>query len=377
MWVKSGLQVVTSILVIGSEAMRQTSEQSCTPASEEELRVPEQEVELVFVRHGVSLNNVFSEAGFENTRAMANVAFAAEDIGFTGAVNTRFQKGYNKVCIADQLCGGYFGFEPSSLKWEIKKASQDCLLHPDGEAGAAALHDSLRAVLPMDAFTGGFYVSPLRRTLETLLRAFGGFMHQGDLVQVQPWAHETWKSMSDYAYSGTRTAHFLARYAPRANVPRTVVQQLKHQLLMLGKWTKKWASSTPQDSTVPEPVDVEQEGSTDDRNLFPFYPKNPVGILFEGKRMLQQRMTILRRWMKTLKPGKRYVLVSHGNVGKSLFKPYAPAGTKGRMENLGVIVARFNPASADAEDAAAFFNSVQTGKDAWGCKALPGWRLDL
>jgi len=346
----------------------------------DELQLSADETEIVFVRHGVSLNNVFKDAPATNVLLAAGIKRrlamgSTEEVHWNIASASKFERGYEQVCHGDGLCGNYSSLAPSSLNWEMSRSSRDCLLHPDGEAIALELQRTLLGILPEDLQLHGFFVSPLRRTLQTLLAAFGGMLQRappGTPVAVQPWMHERYKSLSDLASDGELNARFLDRYLEHIEKAlgqqglRGAVDSLQQGLRTLGTdWVDKLGRTHPNTTALEAPIDSAHAGSMGGGTM-PFYPRTWYNTYYESDAQVQARMTVLRRWLKLLPPGRRYVLVGHGNVGLALFER--------KLENLAVVTARFRPSSAKAEDGAGFFHDVKLGRERWHCSKLPGWR---
>jgi len=397
----------------------------CKQASNKSLTIPKDQVEIVFVRHGVSLNNVFKKNMFQNLKGMAKLKMS-KSYTWKSSSSSDFKAGYATVCNGEgeHLCGPYKNGS-SDLRWEIYHQSQDCLLHPLGEAEAIAKGNLLKIVLPGDSISG-FFTSPLRRTIQTLFSGFRSFIHAHAVpVQVMPWLHERFKSRSDWAYPGGITVEFLEAYQNKACVSascRGIIANMKAQLRILGDWTVKggkitgfetpWLSETQPVCHMPgvtasqahlltgetenisdlgdivfEIEDDDDELNAEDEKVvtadevecgksMAYYPgkwqKDSPGK--ESEESLKTRMDIVRRWLKTLEKGKRYVMVSHGGVGSSLLGSYAKGGLKGKLANFGVITGRFDPEKANATSPETFFVDVQTGAERWGCEELPGWR---
>mmetsp|Transcript_86537 Transcript_86537/g.269329 ORF Transcript_86537/g.269329 Transcript_86537/m.269329 type:complete len:479 (+) Transcript_86537:74-1510(+) len=353
-------------------------QRTCNRLNASQLELPADVAELIFVRHGLSLNNVYREHGVSNTLsvvrhlAMMHINLGGEDMHWDLNDPSRFRSGYERVCHVEKLCGDYSEGSPSRLAWEIDRASRDCLLHPLGEELAFDLGELLARIVPADAKIQGFYASPLRRTIETLLAASGplALHYPSASVAVQPWAHERYNTRSDWAQSGSLTARFAQRYGTRLGDRLTpalesAIANLSRQLEALGDWPNGYGSSRPQ-------LEVRTVDASDP-DAFPFYPAGKV-TLAEPRAKLQERMVILRRWLKNLEPGRRHVLVAHGGIGEALFGRHAPDG-RGKLENLGVALARFRPGDADAEDDKAFFSEVALARDRWDCDLIPGWKL--
>jgi len=402
----------------------------CERASNKSLTIPKDQVEIVFVRHGVSLNNVFKKNMFQNLKGMAKLKMS-KSYTWKSSSSSDFKAGYATVCNGEHLCGPYKNGS-SDLRWEIYHQSQDCLLHPLGEAEAIAKGNLLKIVLPGDSISG-FFTSPLRRTIQTLFSGFRSFIDPAP-VQVMPWLHERFKSRSDWAYPGGITVGFLAAYQKKSNVSAAIIANMTEQLHTLGDWTVKRGKitgfATPKlAETLPVcdipgvtasqahlltgetesisdlgDINIGDDNDGDDNDeltaedekvvaekvvtadevecgghgnkSMAYYPgkwqKDSPGK--ESEESLKTRMDIVRRWLKTLEKGKRYVMVSHGGVGSSLLGSYAKGGLKGKLANFGVITGRFNPDKADPLSPGTFFVDVQTGAERWGCKELPGWR---
>lgn len=143
--------------------------------------------------------------------------------------------------------------------------------------------------------------------------------------------------------------------APRL---REVGEVMKAELRELGCWIDKYSSKTP------PAVGVQLEDERTASN-YPLYPKHGLGRSSEPEKRLRRRMTIVREWLKRLQPGKRYVLVAHGEVSKILFQR--------KLDNLGVVVAQFRPQVADALDEEHFFHDVQLASLKWSSPDIPGW----
>jgi len=406
----------------------------CERASNKSLTIPKDQVEIVFVRHGVSLNNVFKKNMFQNLKGMAKLKMS-KSYTWKSSSSSDFKAGYATVCNGEgeHLCGPYKNGS-SDLRWEIYHQSQDCLLHPLGEAEAILKGNLLQMVLPGDSISG-FFTSPLRRTIQTLFSGFRSFIHAHAVpVQVMPWLHERFKSRSDWAYPGGITVGFLAAYQKKSNVSAAIIANMTEQLHTLGDWTVKRGKitgfATPKlAETLPVcdipgvtasqahlltgetesisdlgDINIGDDNDGDDNDeltaedekvvaekvvtadevecgghgnkSMAYYPgkwqKDSPGK--ESEESLKTRMDIVRRWLKTLEKGKRYVMVSHGGVGSSLLGSYAKGGLKGKLANFGVITGRFDPEKANATSPETFFVDVQTGAERWGCEELPGWR---
>lgn len=354
------------------------SRQDCAMVDAASQEVDEDYTEIVFVRHALSLNNMFKESVARNVWSAAKLnGYQAFDLkGPSKAAEknwklssaSKFKSGYAKACHVQQLCGNYSEDNFSSINWELWRNSRDCLLHPEGEESSEQLGRSLSQLVPPDMRIDGFYASPLRRTLQTLLAVFGDIISHRPQSQVgiQPWAHEQYKSESDLANDGDMNANFLDRYvahldaeAIRQPLPSRAISSLQRGLNTLGKkWVREYGRAHPRGTGVDAPL------SANDTDAEPFYPLSWASTYHESKAQLAQRMIILRRWLKQLPTGGRYVLVAHGGISKALF------GRK--LDNLGVAVARFHR-DADTEDAKTFFSDVQLAREHWSCSKIPGW----
>lgn len=357
----------------------------CDQVSEDRFVLEPDETEIIFVRHGLSLNNVFVDNGDSDTplwRAFVNFHSSVQivsgldpdDKHWKEDSESRFKGGYEVVCHQEQLCGSYEDGAESSLTWEVGGLSRDCLLHPFGEASAFGLRDMLRQILPPGAAVHGFYASPLRRAIQTL---FAGL---SDVITANPeapvslslWAHERYKSASDHAHEGITTARFLRKYIDHlpnvTDAVRAGAANIERYAEELGAWTTGFAHKHPPS------IEVQLATGEDmylDESMMRTYPRRTIlnrlipGVHSEPDDAFDERMTVLRRWMKLLPPGKRYVLVAHGGISEGLF---------GRAsENLGVVVGRFNT-TAVPEAGVDFFNKIELGRDRYDCSALPGWR---
>jgi len=325
-------------------------------------------VEIVFVRHGLSLNNMIGKQKrqlVKNVVAIGKVNFVGDEKQWKAESSSAFKSGYQQVAHIDHLCGPYLRGQQSSLAWEIMNKSRDCLLHKRGELSAFELGQQLLQILPNDLAIESFFVSPLRRTIETLLATFSQIItaKPSTSVHIQPWIHERYKSDSDLAYDGETVAGFVEAYlthlgdiSPRL---REIGESLKAELKDLGDWVDKFGSINPPASGLK----VENERTPDN---YPLYKRDRFGRLYESERRLGKRVIIIRQWLKNLKPGKRYVLVCHGEISGALFQR--------KLGNLGVVVARFQPATADPRDEEHFFDDVQLARDKWSCPELAGYQ---
>jgi len=353
---------------------------NCARLEPETVELPPDTAELIFVRHSTSLNNVFRECTWGNTWSVVKhwardlVRNTSEDFHWSPHDLCNFKSGYERVCHKQGLCGSYAPGAKSSLAWEIGRSSQDCLLHPDSEESSVDLGRILAGVLPEEEPIHSFYTSPLRRTVQTLLGTGSPLFSRSPsaTVGVSPWAHERYKSKSDLAQDGKLTAAMTERYAEFLGdkldeAGRRVSETLRRELEDLGDWSPTLGAADP-------PLKVQSvRADGESGETFPFYPSGTLSRV-EPDDKFDERMTILRRWLKKLPPGRRHMLFSHGGVGKRLFAKSAPWKGAG-LANLAVLVARFKPAEADAEDADGFFTEVATARDKWTCDALPGWRL--
>eukprot|EP00929_Paragymnodinium_shiwhaense_P111648 TRINITY_DN79989_c0_g1_i1.p1 TRINITY_DN79989_c0_g1~~TRINITY_DN79989_c0_g1_i1.p1 ORF type:complete len:464 (+),score=70.77 TRINITY_DN79989_c0_g1_i1:1-1392(+) len=336
--------------------------------------IPSDTVEIVYIRHGTSLNNTFKEDVLSNTMWISKCVTMGLSKDEHLDSGTRFQRGYVQVCHEDKLGGSYNGSSGSSVAWELSNRSRDSLLHPDGTQEARDVAAELRRALPADLPIERWFVSPLRRTLETTFALLQELGHAGmstvhQPVCLQPWLHERYMSDSDLALDGHMTARFVARYCKLRPLPPAlhhVEANLRDELKLLGDWVHK---SGRVDALHADDRFAVEEKSSDD--AFPFYPCGPATWI-EFQANFQERMTILRRWLLTLQPGRRYFLVGHSQVATALFKDN-PEGSHGRLKNLGVVVARFRPEEADPEDPPKFFTGVWQACDRWNCD-VPGWR---
>mmetsp|Transcript_13256 Transcript_13256/g.35500 ORF Transcript_13256/g.35500 Transcript_13256/m.35500 type:complete len:486 (-) Transcript_13256:123-1580(-) len=333
-------------------------------------------VEIIFVRHGLSLNNMIGRERNNFTKNIAAIgkiaikeklALIEDDYSINWKLDSTsgFKSGYQHVANVDKLCGPYGEGCSSSLVWEIKNMSRDCLLHNVGEEAAIELQRHLHNVLPEDLPIAGFFTSPLRRTIETLIAAFSDLILKQPtaVVGVQPWIHERYASDSDLGHDGAIVAKFVDVYLRHRGhtEPRLieVCENLKAQLIRLGNWVQKYAATNPSANELPE---LHNERST---NSYPLYPRDGRGRLFEPEERFQKRMNIVRQWLTNLRPGERYVLVAHGEIAKGLFQR--------KLNNLAVVVAHFRPATADPCDAEGFFHEVVLARDKWFCSDLEGW----
>lgn len=347
------------------------------PAEALQLRPGESEV--IFLRHGWSLNNKFGDNKVKNVAAVGKVmaknvfhdlvANMGIDYDPTKHWNSNsdsaFKAGYEMACDTFELCGDYSSSK-SSMNWEISRWSRDSLLHPvDGEEEALRLGQLLHRLLP-PSFISAVFVSPLRRTLQTALAAFGPFMMPTNSAVV-PWLHERYKSQSDLGNDGPMNAVFLERYAQHLVRSRgapdysATVQALKNGLETLGAdWVDNYGSVQPK---LPQP---ERPIKTPSAATMRYYPTAGSSGYEEDKNSLAKRMVVLREFLKSLPPGGRYVLVSHGGVCEALFG-------HGKVENLALVTGRYFPGTADPRTPS-FFHEVALARDRWQTPELAGWR---
>merc|ERR1712130_856126 len=154
------------------------------------------------------------------------------------------------------------------------------------------------------------------------------------------------------------TKKFLSKYADVSSSASSGllenIHAVQEELDRLDDWVHMSGRAFPIDETDRFPSKKE---AFHDSNHFPFYPRENTSWV-ESQVNNDVRTTILRRWLKHLRPGCRYVLISHCNVGAALFKHCAPNGS-GKLDNLGIVVAQYQPATADASDGANFFSFVE------------------
>merc|ERR1719329_1942820 len=151
---------------------------ACDTVSEGKFALDPDETEIIFVRHGLSLNNVFLDGSSQHPlwRAFVNFQSTAQIIAGLDAdekqwkadSESRFKSGYEVVCHQENLCGADDRNLNSSLAWEVSRLSRDCLLHPLGEASAFGLQHMFNQLLPASVDISGFYSSPLSRTMPIL-----------------------------------------------------------------------------------------------------------------------------------------------------------------------------------------------------------------
>jgi len=386
------------IAKVDDDAVEVVWKSSCKQADNDALKLDNDVVEIVFMRHGVSLNNVFTDEPMANLVGMGR-AFVVGSDGEVGtkdkfaSSDTLYQQGYAKVC-DENICGPYTGDRSveSLLQFELDSFSQDSLLHPSGEVEAEGLKNTLSQILPPGTIHG-FYSSPLRRTLQTLLAAWPTHFATPDTtdapnVHVQPWLHERYNSRSDLALDGKSSAGFLDKLFQakkkedswtsssvlfQASV-ESAIETMQMELTELGDWTGKAGLDHPTPGTT-KVHEVHEENTAMFYKITRAVSNVKGGFLKEAKKDLRNRMTILRRWMKLLPAGNRYVLSSHGNVGKALFESYASESGGVKLANNGILVARFKPGTADATKSEEFFDkgTVKLAREAWNCDDLPGW----
>jgi len=322
---------------------------------------------IIFLRHAVSINNHYSlkHAQTKVTKAKAGGATPRKThwgrfLGGALSGVLRVYKANKRVCLKEPcLCLPYDLDEKkghtlvnkskcSKFTEEMNKM-RDCLLTESGETEAIQVGKSVRRLLANTTVTK-FLVSPLRRTIETMLAAFGPTV--AGSIQVMPDLHEAVASLSDWAYSRKNTWGFVQAYKAKMEsenrkFSNATFQALKDQLLS-DEYRDELIASYP---GWPKP----------DREKI--IQKNKTGK--KAKRFSEgfhERMRGLRKKLLAMPPGT-YVIVSHGGIGSYFFP-------KKLLQNLAVVSAELNGNLKND----LVMHSFEAATSMLPDDNLPGWR---
>jgi len=247
-----------------------------------------QEMKVVMVRHGESINNILSQSmnplrytwdtGYVMMKGLyPGKSYVAQDPPLSRRAEKKARNLRRAIFPDDEDVHGIFTNRfPESCTWSL-----------------TARPTHFQTVL----------VSPLRRCIATALQLFGTVcaLHRVPW-KAAPWAHERLKTESDRGEEGPVLVKFLRSYATHLRVPldSVPVRTLEESLLALPKGWTLGSHPVPKMAYMLPPSPHKEHGPLD------YYPQPESwgvkeGTCKETKQHMRARMTVLKRWLFTLR----------------------------------------------------------------------------